>query len=71
MNICHQLNSDDSNRNLHMNVCQNENKFEYTYKLKSGISEIKGGVQVLQHLQYPKTIIDETIKQIDKINTFN
>jgi len=77
LNICHQLNSNDKNVNLHMNVNTRidskalDNELEYTYKLKPGISEIKGGVQVLQYLQYPKTIIDETIKQIDIIKSLN
>lgn len=69
LNICHQLESDKKNANLHMNVNTSNNKMEYTYKLAQGISEIKGGVQVLQYLQYPKEIIDETIKQIDKIES--
>lgn len=69
LNICYQLESDEKNANLHMNVNTSKNELEYTYKLTQGISEIKGGVQILQCLQYPKEIIDETIKQIDKIKS--
>ena len=59
------------NVNTHIDDNTLDEKLEYTYKLEAGISEIKGGVQVLQYLQYPKTIIDETIKQIDKIKSLN
>ena len=69
LNICRHLESDEKNTNLHMKVNTSNNKMEYTYKLQQGISEIKGGVQVLQYLQYPKEIINETIKQIDMIES--
>ena len=32
----------------------------YTYKIKSGISKIKGGIQVLRELGYPEEIIKES-----------
>jgi len=37
-----------------------ENDFKYTYLLKKGISEIRGGIKVLNDMNYPKEIIDET-----------
>ena len=40
-----------------------ENSFEYTYKLATGISSIKGGTKVLNDLKYPKSIVD-SVKQI-------
>jgi len=33
--------------------------FDYTYKLKKGISKVKGGIKVLKDLNYPKEIINE------------
>ena len=43
----------------------NENKkLTYTYKMEKGISEVKGGINVLTDLNYPKEIIDRTIYQI-------
>jgi NADP-dependent 3-hydroxy acid dehydrogenase YdfG len=38
------------------------NKIKYTYILKNGISEIKGGINVLTEMNYPKEIIENTIK---------
>jgi DNA mismatch repair ATPase MutS len=41
---------------------------EYTYKIENGISNIKGGVKILEKLDFPKEIIEMTndvLKQID------
>ena len=38
------------------------NKLIYKYKLSEGISEVKGGITVLTEMNYPKEIIDNTIK---------
>ena len=35
-------------------------KPKYSYKIKKGISQIKGGISVLQELSYPKEIITKT-----------
>ena len=35
----------------------NDGSFKYTYKLDSGISSIKGGIKVLEDLNYPDIII--------------
>ena len=44
-----------------MTIKQNDSKsdFEYTYKLKKGISKVKGGIKVLKDLNYPKEIIND------------
>jgi DNA mismatch repair ATPase MutS len=34
--------------------------FKYTYKLKKGISNVKGGIKVLHDMNYPQEIIDNT-----------
>ena len=48
MNYCmDNLKGQDANK-IHVN----------TYKLKQGISLVKGGLQVLRDLNYPKEIID-------------
>jgi DNA mismatch repair ATPase MutS len=39
-----------------------------TYKLKNGISDIKGGIKVLKELDYDETIIKGANEIIDKIN---
>jgi DNA mismatch repair ATPase MutS len=42
-----------------MNVKTNSSgdDFEYTYKIKKGISKVKGALKVLKDLEYPDTII--------------
>ena len=42
--------------------------YNYTYKLVSGISKIKGGIKVLKDLEYPDTIIETMNKTIEKIS---
>ena len=54
--------------NYRMKICNNNNKFKYTYKLEKGISSIKGGSKVLNDLNYPSDIIDDVNYIIDKIN---
>ena len=45
--------------NYHMD-CQVENdKLNYSYKFVKGISDIKGGFNVLEELEYPKEIIEK------------
>ena len=39
----------------------------YSYKIINGISTIKGGVCVLKQLNYPKEIIENTTKILDKL----
>ena len=47
------------NNNFYMNVKTNASgdDFEYTYKIKKGISKVKGALKVLKDLEYPDTII--------------
>ncbi len=40
-----------------MKVNNNANDFEYTYKIKKGISKVKGAMKVLKDLNYPENII--------------
>jgi ABC-type lipoprotein export system ATPase subunit len=40
-----------------------DKKLIYTYKMDKGISEVKGGINVLTELNYPKEIIDRTISE--------
>jgi DNA mismatch repair ATPase MutS len=47
-----------------MEVQEVGDDFKYTYKIKKHISTIKGGVKVLRDLEYPKEIIDTTIKTL-------
>jgi hypothetical protein len=53
--LCKKL--DKQNTNLCMKVNKNANDFEYTYKIKKGISKVKGALKVLKDLEYPENII--------------
>ena len=39
----------------------NTQELKHTYLLKNGINELKGGIEVLKQMNYPKDILD-TIK---------
>jgi hypothetical protein len=58
--LCYKLN--DRIKNLKMEVIETENfTFNYVYKIKKGISSIKGGIKVLKDLNYPVEIIEDSI----------
>lgn len=44
------------------------NKPKYYYKIKKGISKIKGGVHVLNQLKYPPKLIEEARNIIKKLD---
>jgi len=59
LDLCNKLNSVIENN--HMNVISEDNfNFRYTYKMDTGISDIKGGLKVLKDLQYPEFILNES-----------
>ena len=49
------------------NCCDgvNGNVIQYLYKLGKGISSVKGGIKVLQDLDYPIEIINDTKRIIN------
>ena len=53
--LCKKLNK--QNNNFYMKVNNNSKDFEYTYKIKKGISKVKGAMKVLKDLNYPENII--------------
>ena len=55
--LCENFDSNDSIVNKKMKTIQNENKFDYTYKLHNGISRINGGYQILVDLNYPQYLL--------------
>ena len=63
--VCKKLQKNKNIENFHMEACKNNNKIEYKYLLLEGISFVKGGINVLNDLNYPKEIIDNTIKNQD------
>jgi hypothetical protein len=67
LELCQRLDINKNIKNYHMKIKnKTPDSFTYTYKLKSGISTIKGGVKVLNDLDYPQEIIDATIKTINE-----
>lgn len=62
--LCNKLENNKNVENVHMDVeIIDDQNINYLYKLKKGISTIKGGIKVLCDLDYPQNIIDKT-KQV-------
>ena len=54
--------------NCYMNTIINENYDPiYKYKIKKGISKVKGGICVLKQLNYPNKVIEKTQHILDNI----
>jgi len=69
ISLCNMMNENINIENNQMEYggCKEETP-HYTYKLKSGISNIKGGIKVLEELEYSNEILvsaKEAIKKID------
>ena len=54
--VCKILGKEKIVSNFHMNTVKTGDNFTYTYLLKKGISEVRGGMKVLQDLNYPEEI---------------
>jgi hypothetical protein len=61
LKVCKNLNSNSDFLNCHMLTNINGNDLKYMYKIKNGISKIKGGVNVLRNLNYPTEIIQNAV----------
>ena len=59
--LCGKLNQKNI-KNYHMFIQKNNKNIEYTYLLKEGVSDIKGGINVLKDLGYPDEMIENTGK---------
>lgn len=59
VDLCKKLENNHT-KNYSMKINKKNSTIEYTYKLKKGISKIKGGIHVLEQLNYPKTIVNST-----------
>ena len=59
--VCKKLKDVKSILNCKMVTEKIGHKIVYKYKLEKGISEVKGGINVLTEMNYPKEIIDNTI----------
>jgi hypothetical protein len=61
--VCKKLDKIKGIQNCKMVAQKSNNKIIYTYKFETCISEIKGGINVLTDMNYPKEIIENTIKE--------
>jgi len=68
IDVCEKLKNNKNIINYHMDVTKHNNKITYNYLFKEGISNIKGGLNVLYDMNYPKEIIENTI-EIQKLNS--
>ena len=62
IDVCENLKNNKNITNYHMDVTKNNNKIKYNYLFKKGISNIKGGINILCDMNYPTEIIQNTIK---------
>jgi DNA mismatch repair ATPase MutS len=60
--LCKKLQKNHRIQNYHMETIKEEGdcNFRYTYLMKKGMSNVKGGLKVLKDMDYPKEIIDKT-----------
>jgi len=58
--VCSNLNKIKEFKNYKMDIEKMANKIKYTYILKSGISNVKGGINILTEMNYPLEIINFT-----------
>lgn len=61
IDICLPLESDNV-KNIHMETTP---PLVYSYKIKNGVSSVKGGVEVLKQLQYPDEIIQHARQYLE------
>ena len=63
IDVCKKLDKDKMIENHYMETKKNGHKLDYLYELKKGISNVKGGINVLYEMNYPSEIIENTICQ--------
>ena len=67
IDLCKKIDNSDINiKNMHMQITDENEVFEYDYILNQGISEVKGGVKVLKDLGYPSDMINNTDDYLSK-----
>jgi hypothetical protein len=61
INVCKNLKNEKNIMNFHMSSEKINHKLKYHYILKQGITEVKGGINILTEMNYPEEIINKTI----------
>jgi len=64
-NICKKLQKNKIACNYKMEIIENENNIQYTYKIERGVSKFQGATYILAQMEFPDEIID-TIHNFDK-----
>ncbi len=59
--VCRRLKKNKLFENRHMETVFNKetDSLKYTYLLKPGLSDVKGGIKVLKEMEYPKELLDK------------
>ena len=71
INLCAMFTDTPYVHNFHMVTSSTTaGDIEYTYKIENGISNIKGGVKILEKLDFPKEIIEMTNSVLQQIDIF-
>jgi len=65
LKVCKTADDGKTATNMSMEVGTEGGQFRYTYKLKPGISTVRGGLKVLNDLGYPKAIIDKAASALE------
>jgi DNA mismatch repair ATPase MutS len=60
--VCKTLKKNKDVINCCMVTTNVDNRLIYSYKLDKGISNVKGGINILTEMDYPSEIINDTIK---------
>ena len=58
--VCKNLKKNPNIINKYMVTEKNNDRIKYIYTLKDGISNVKGGIDILTEMNYPKEIIHNT-----------
>ena len=62
--VCAKLDKNKYIENYKMITDSKNEKLVYTYKMEKGISHVKGVINILEEMNYPKAIIDDTVYQV-------
>ena len=65
--LCHLFDKDKYTKNFNMQASIQNKQPIYSYKMKKGISSIKGGICVLRELKYPDIILKNTERIINTL----
>jgi DNA mismatch repair ATPase MutS len=64
--LCEHFKDTDSVCNKKMNVTENDETIEYSYKMLDGISYVNGGTFILKEMNYPKYLYESVQNDLEK-----